>query len=49
MRLPPSEWQNVQHNGATGYGYPLIDESYAPTHAPGVVENASEVLPLLEA
>jgi hypothetical protein len=49
MRLPASEWQDVEHNGATGYGYPLIDETYAPTHATGVVENASEVLPLLEA
>jgi hypothetical protein len=49
MRLPGGEWQDVEHNGATGYGYPLIDESYSATHATGVVENASDVLPLLEA
>jgi len=49
MGLPPSEWQGVPHNGATGYGLPHIDDGYAATHVSGVVDNASDVLPFLRA
>jgi hypothetical protein len=49
MGLPASEWQSVPHNGTAGYGYPLVDTSYGPTHVSGVMANASEVLPFLRA
>jgi hypothetical protein len=49
MGLQPSEFQSIPGNGAEGYGLPYVDDSYAPTHAPGVEENASDPLPFLEA
>jgi hypothetical protein len=47
MGLPRAEWQNVPHNGTAGYGYPEIDENYAPTHVNGVVGNASDPLAVI--
>jgi hypothetical protein len=47
MGLPRYEWQNVPHNGVAGYGFPEIDENYAPTHVTGVVENASDPLAVI--
>ncbi|MCG8557646.1 MAG: DUF1552 domain-containing protein [Proteobacteria bacterium] len=49
MGLPQKEWQGVEHNGPTGYGYPYVSDAYRPTHAHGVIQNASDVLPLLKA
>lgn len=47
MGVASSEFQGIAHNGATGYGYPFVDEGYDPTHSDGVVENASSPLPFL--
>lgn len=47
MGVPRSEWQNIEHNGAAGYGNPYVSTDYALTHVPGVVENASDLLPFL--
>jgi hypothetical protein len=49
MGLPPDEWQAVPNNAPTGYGLGLVDEGYASTHVAGVVDNASDILPLLRA
>jgi hypothetical protein len=59
MGIPPSEWQDIPGNAATGYGYstqwitgavPSPGEklgTYDRCYATGVTENASEILPLL--
>ena len=49
MGLPRSEWQDVPHNGSTGYGYPQVSPEYSQTHVSGVVDNASDILPFLRA
>jgi hypothetical protein len=59
MGVPPSEWQNVPGNAATGYGYSTqwitgaapspgwALGNYNQCYVPGITENASEILPLL--
>lgn len=49
MGLPPSEWQAIEHNAATGYGTSNTSEDYARVQVAGVEANASSVLPGLRA
>jgi hypothetical protein len=47
LGMDPSEFQNIEYNGAAGYGYDFVEESYEKVHSDGVVENASDPLPFL--
>jgi len=47
MGVPRDEWQSITNNADTGYGVRKIAEDYANAHVPGVMENASEPLPLV--
>ncbi len=47
MGMPRSEFQDIQHNGAAGYGYDFVEEAYEQVHSEGVVDNASNPLPFL--
>lgn len=47
MGLQQSEFADIPHNGAAGYGLGFVDEVYEATHADGVVENAGDPLPFI--
>lgn len=47
MGMPRSEFQDIEHNGETGYCHPHIGSTYESVHVQGVSENASELLPLV--
>ncbi len=47
LGMGSSEFQDIEYNGAGGYGYDFIEESYEKVHSEGVVENASDPLPFL--
>jgi hypothetical protein len=47
MGVPQSDFQSIEYNGVGGYGLPMVDETYAPTHSPGVMDNASNPLSFL--
>jgi hypothetical protein len=49
MGLPPDSWQGIEHNAANGYGYPQFAPEYQAAQVPEVIENASELLPLIVA
>ena len=48
MGVPSSEWQDIEHNGSTGYGIPLVQQEFADTYVPGVEEATSALLPFLD-
>lgn len=49
MGMPASEWQNVENNANSGYGYPQFAPEYGEAQVSGVIDNASEMLPFLAA
>lgn len=49
MGLPRDEWQNIENNASSGYGYPQFAPEYKEAQVPEVIENASEPLPFIVA
>lgn len=49
MGLPRDEWQGVENNADTGYGYPQFAPEYKAAQVPEVIDDASELLPLIVA
>jgi hypothetical protein len=49
MDLPASEWQGIENNAEFGYGVPQFAPEYTAAQVSGVIENASQILPFLQA
>ncbi len=49
MGLGRDEWQDIENNADVGYGYPQFAPEYQAAQVAGVLENASELLPLIVA
>jgi hypothetical protein len=47
MGVEPSEFQDIEHNAAAGYGYDFVEEAYEKAQSAGVVDGASDPLPFL--
>ncbi len=47
MGVQSSEFQNIEHNAAAGYGYDYVEEAYEKAQSAGVVDGASDPLPFL--